>query len=35
MWRSNANEYGDRWTDNYDVDVIAWCFIGDIEPFKF
>ena len=35
MWRSNLDEYGDHWTENYDIDVIAWCFLEDIEPFKF
>lgn len=35
IWRSNLDEYGDHWTDNYDVDVIAWCEIESIEPFKF
>jgi hypothetical protein len=35
MWLSKAYEYGDRWQRHYDVDVIAWCFIEDIEPFKF
>ena len=35
MWRSNLDKYGDHWTKNYDIDVIAWCTLEDIEPFKF
>lgn len=35
VWTSKPDEYGDHWTDNYDVDVIAWCEIKSIEPFKF
>ena len=35
MWSSKRNEYGDHWMRHYDVDVIAWCLIENIEPFKF
>ena len=26
---------GDHWERHYDEDVIAWCLIENIEPFKF
>ena len=35
LWRLNPDEYGDHWFRNYDIDVIAWCEIESIEPFKF
>lgn len=35
MWLQKADEYGDHWQRHYDVDVIAWCEILSIEPFKF
>lgn len=35
MWRSTADEDGDHWLRHYDVDVIAWCEMVSIEPFKF
>lgn len=34
-WSSKPNEYGDHWERHYDVDVIAWCMLEDITPFKF
>lgn len=34
-WSSKTNEYGDHWERHYDVDVIAWCMLEDITPFKF
>lgn len=35
IWTSKVDGYGDHWVFNYDVDVIAWCEIKSIEPFKF
>lgn len=35
MWFAVPNEYGDHWEHHYDEDVIAWCLIENIEPFKF
>ena len=35
VWTTSPDKYGDHWTNNYDVDVIAWCEIKSIEPFKF
>jgi hypothetical protein len=29
------NKYGDHWKRHYDIDVIAWCALEDISPFKF
>ena len=34
-WMPKADEYGDHWYKHYDIDVIAWCEIESIEPFKF
>ena len=34
-WMSKPDEYGDHWYRHYDIDVIAWCKIESIEPFKF
>ena len=34
-WLPAPDEYGDHWERHYDVDVIAWCLIENIEPFKF
>ena len=35
MWMSKPDEYGDHWYKHCDVDVIAWCPVESIEPFKF
>lgn len=35
MWFVVPDEYGDHWERHYDEDVIAWCMIEDIMPFKF
>ena len=35
VWTSKPDEYGDHWRRHYDVDVIAWCEIERVEPFKF
>ena len=34
-WTSKPDEYGDHWYKHCDIDVIAWCEIVSIEPFKF
>jgi hypothetical protein len=35
MWFGVPDEYGDHWERHYDEDVIAWCLLDDIIPFKF
>jgi hypothetical protein len=35
MWFGVPDEYGDHWERHYDEDVIAWCLLEDIIPFKF
>lgn len=35
MWSSIPDKYGDHWNRHYDSDVMAWCLIENIEPFKF
>lgn len=35
MWRRIPDKYGDHWKSHYDEDIIAWCLIENIEPFKF
>ena len=35
MWFGVPNRDGDHWERHYDEDVIAWCMIEDIIPFKF
>lgn len=35
IWRNHADLYKNHWYEHHDIDVIAWCFIEDIEPFKF
>lgn len=35
MWLDVPDEYGDHWERHYDEDVIAWCMLDDIIPFKF
>ena len=35
MWLDAPNSDGDHWLRHYDEDVIAWCMIEDIMPFKF
>ena len=35
IWRNNADIYKNHWAWHNDEDVIAWCFLEDIEPFKF
>ena len=35
IWRNYADCYKNNWYKHNDEDVIAWCFIEDIEPFKF
>lgn len=32
---SKPDEYGGHWFKHCDIDVIAWCEIESIEPFKF
>lgn len=34
-WCGVPDNYGDHWEKHYDVNVIAWCLIENIEPFKF
>lgn len=34
-WLAVPNNYGDHWERHYDVDVIAWCMLENITPFKF
>jgi hypothetical protein len=34
-WCGVPDNYGDHWEKHYDVNVIAWCKIEDIKPFKF
>ena len=35
MWLPTPDEYGDHWERHYDEDVIAWCALENVEPFKF
>lgn len=35
IWRNYAGLYKNHWYEHNDEDVVAWCFIEDIEPFKF
>lgn len=35
MWFGVPDSDGDHWERHYDEDVIAWCKIEDIEPYKF
>lgn len=35
IWLRKADEYGTHWQIHYDEDVIAWCKIESIKPFKF
>ncbi len=35
MWFGVPDSYGDHWERHYDEDVIAWCLIENVEPFKF
>lgn len=35
MWFSELDIYGEHWDRHFDDDVIAWCLIENIEPFKF
>ena len=35
MWFGVPDNDGDHWEHHYDEDVIAWCLIENIEPFKF
>lgn len=32
--RAVPDDYGNHWEYHYDEDVIAWCLIENIEPFK-
>lgn len=34
-WFGVPDNDGDHWERHYDENVIAWCFIEDVEPFKF
>lgn len=34
MWNTKADEDGDHWEWHCDIDVIAWCLIKNIEPYK-
>lgn len=34
-WRNNADIYKNHWVYHDDEDVIAWCLIENVEPFKF
>lgn len=35
VWRNNAEIYKNHWFEHYDEDVIAWCPVESIKPFKF
>ena len=35
IWRNNADIYKNHWVYHNDEDVIAWCALENIEPFKF
>ena len=35
IWRNYADLYKNHWYEHNDEDVIAWCFIEDIDSFKF
>ena len=35
IWRNYADLYKNHWYEHNDEDVIAWCLIEDIKPFKF
>lgn len=35
IWRHYAGFYKNQWYEHNDEDVIAWCALVDINPFKF
>ena len=34
IWYGVPDSNGDHWKSHYDENVIAWCFIEDVKPFK-